>query len=103
MGCCFWFKVFLFFYLVYIVLIIRFINKCFAIQLQAFKNIPEDVKQKYSAFYRKEIHDLKKWKLIIGAIFLLPWRFPLSILCVIGWNISCRYLTWGEDMSKPYS
>ena len=42
--------------------------------------------KKYSAFQRKkEVENIKKWKLIVGCLFILPVRMTMYTLTLILW------------------
>jgi hypothetical protein len=69
-------------------------------KIKAYLMLPE--KFKNSPFMRKECHKIKKWKLILGGIFLLPWRFVLTVFLVLVYWAIYTFIPWGLNPDLPY-
>jgi len=91
---------FLAIHVIYAIWISRYINHMYDTQIMAYLALPEKLQK--SPFMRKDCHKIKKWKIILGGIYLLPWRFTLTIC-----NLCCYYIVflivpYGLDPDKPY-
>ena len=53
--------------------------------------------QKYPAFSRSDLYNLKRWQLYIGAVTVAPLRFALSIGIYIFAYFCCSLTTIGWD------
>ena len=71
---------FLLLHIVYAILIARVISKLFDNKIMAYNLLSEKVKRKFAPFIRKGSSKIKKWQLILGAIYLLPIRLTLAII-----------------------
>ena len=70
------YKWFLFIHSIYAVLISYYINSTFETHIMVYNMIPQKMKKKYAAFMINLKH-VKKWQLILGAIYLLPIRLTM--------------------------
>ena len=64
-------------HLIYAYFISKYISKIYDTRVMVYNMMPEKFKKYYSPFIRKEHSNIKKWQLILGAIYLLPIRFTL--------------------------
>jgi len=67
---------FLAIHLIYAYFITKYVSKVYDTRMMVFSMIPEKLKRKYSAFI-PDFTKIKKWKLILGAIYLLPIRLTM--------------------------
>lgn len=68
-----------------------------------YKDDPEFAKN-YEPFRRKDIQGWNKVEIVLGAIFLLPYRFAMTIFTMVLCGIFCFFLTLGTNLEKelPY-
>ena len=66
--------------------------------------LSDDIKKKYSSFIRKDLRKINKWKLVVGAIYLLPFRVLGFITCYFFYANLMRVISiiFWCDPSKPY-
>ena len=64
--------------------------------------ISEKLKRRYICFTRPGCSNIKKWKLIVGAIFLLPIRFPTFLFNLMLMWLNYFVFTIGLNVKKPY-
>ena len=91
---------FLLLHIVYAIWITKYINNMYNTKIKAYLMLPEKLRK--WPFCRKECHKIKKWKLILGGIFLLPWRLLGSLIILLFGLFSCLIITAGLDPEKPY-
>jgi lysophosphatidylcholine acyltransferase / lyso-PAF acetyltransferase len=91
----------------YIVLVQAFlvkqVNKCFNIYLQAYKNLSPEVKKKYFVYIRVESAKLQKWKFILAALTTGPIKLHIVILVTLFSCLLTKIFCIGANPAKPYS
>ena len=96
------YKWFLLIHVIYACFIARFMSKMFDTKVMAYNLLPEKVKKEYNPFLRNGSKRVKKWQLILGAIYLLPIRLMMFIYCDTLIWMTFKIVTRGLDIKKPY-
>ena len=94
------YKWFLLIHVVYAVWIARYMSNLYNTKIKAYLMLPEELQK--SPFMRKDCDKIKKWKLILGGIYLLPWRFTLTMCLLLGYYLVFLIVPYGYDPEKPY-
>jgi len=84
-------------------MISKFISDLYDIKIGAFIEIEKNLKNEDRPWHREECTKLSKFKLILGGIFLLPFRAIGFGFCICCWVIASKWNAKGSDPTKPYS
>ena len=102
LNICSCIKVGLWIHITYAYLISQYISGVYDIYIKAYQQVPEEVANKYKAFHRSEAKNLKKWKIQLGAIYVLPIRMFFFLIFMTMWMVQLMISTRGLDPNKPY-
>ena len=78
------------------------VHKCFSIYLQAYKNLPIEIKDKYQIYMRVEHAKLNKFKFILAALTTGVVKLTIFVVINLSYILIVRIICFGADPEKPY-
>ena len=86
----------------WVIIIYKVMGGVYDYHIKVHKELPQNIREKYKPFVRNDLHRVTRTRLILGSIFLLPWRFISTVLLMIISAIYLKIQYYPHDPKEPY-